>query len=138
MSFKYAAVDAAGQPDPTPATVTMPFTNIALSGTVFDDANGNQIQNIGPEPGTNAGGPLYVNLLDSTGDHRHRDNNRKPERLVQLRRTCRRTPTYVLQLTMNQGVVGQPAPAVALPPPQLGHHGRERQRRAGRHARTAC
>ena len=43
--FTYAARDAAGQYDPTPATVTMPFSQIGLSGTVLDDADGSQVQN---------------------------------------------------------------------------------------------
>ena len=37
-----------------------------LTGTVFDDANGSQVQN-GAEVGTNAGG-LYVNLLDGSNN----------------------------------------------------------------------
>ncbi|WP_420147305.1 hypothetical protein [Spirosoma sp.] len=38
---------------------------ITVSGLVWHDADGNLAQN-GSEPGTNAGGPLYVNLVDAT------------------------------------------------------------------------
>jgi uncharacterized repeat protein (TIGR01451 family) len=41
VTFTYAAVDAAGKEDPTPATVTMPFTvpvsAISITGTVWND-----------------------------------------------------------------------------------------------------
>jgi hypothetical protein len=41
VTFTYAAVDAAGKEDPTPATVTMPFTApvsaISITGTIWND-----------------------------------------------------------------------------------------------------
>jgi uncharacterized repeat protein (TIGR01451 family) len=114
VTFPYASVDAAGKVDPTAATVTMPFTVINLSGVVFDDANGNQLQNPGPEPGTNAGGPLYVNLLDSTGTTVIATTTVNPSGSYSFANVSPNT-TYVLQLTANQGVVGNPAPAIALP-----------------------
>lgn len=40
--------------------------NIAISGTIFNDANGNTIQNAG-EAGTNTGIPLYAYLVNSDG-----------------------------------------------------------------------
>jgi uncharacterized repeat protein (TIGR01451 family) len=46
IEFTYAAIDLAGQQDPTPATVTMPFSApiisgsvLEISGTVFEDPN---------------------------------------------------------------------------------------------------
>lgn len=69
--FTYAAVDTAGKEDPTPATVTMPFGTLTISGTVWRDKNGsaagtfNNIFTAG-EVGTNAGG-LYANLIGGDG-----------------------------------------------------------------------
>ena len=63
--FTVAAVDLAGRKDLTPATVTMPFTALEITGKVWDDIDGNQAIN-GTEPGTNAGG-LNAILTDSSG-----------------------------------------------------------------------
>jgi hypothetical protein len=61
MSFTYASVDAAGKPDPTPASATMAFnaTPVGISGTVWNDKDNsanNTFTNIqtGTEVGTNA------------------------------------------------------------------------------------
>ncbi|MBG1261092.1 beta strand repeat-containing protein [Nostoc commune] len=42
VTFTYAAIDAAGKEDPTPATVTMPFTlaSFSVSGTLYEDSDG--------------------------------------------------------------------------------------------------
>lgn len=51
VSFTYAAVDAAGKADPTPATVSMPFTMLATIGNlVWEDLNNNGLVDAG-EPG---------------------------------------------------------------------------------------
>ena len=85
---------------------------INIAGRVWDDANGNVNIN-GGENATNAGNTLYVNLVDGSGnvvattavlpDGTYSFANINPG------------ATYSLQLTINQGTVGQPAPAVALP-----------------------
>lgn len=61
MTFTYVAVDAAGKPDPNPATITQVFnaTNISISGTVWHDLDNSAagtFVNIftGTEVGTNA------------------------------------------------------------------------------------
>jgi hypothetical protein len=71
VSFTYAAVDAAGQADLTPATITMPFSAAVLSltvtGTVFSDADADVTIN-GSDIGTNAGSVnLTIYAIDSTG-----------------------------------------------------------------------
>ncbi|MEI6605402.1 MAG: SdrD B-like domain-containing protein, partial [Verrucomicrobiota bacterium] len=113
VSFTYTAVDAAGQVDPTPATVVMPFTNITLTGTVFDDANGSQVQNVG-EDGTDADG-LYVNLLDATATTvvatatvSHTDGTYSFANVAP-------NTAYTLQLTNNEGTAGEAAPDKLLP-----------------------
>ena len=87
---------------------------INIAGKVWDDANGNVIDPGAAEPETNAGGTLYVNLVDGLGNvvattpvaanGTYSFSNVNPG------------ATYSLQLTINQGTVGQPAPAVQLPP----------------------
>jgi uncharacterized repeat protein (TIGR01451 family) len=70
VSFTYAAIDAAGKEDSTPATVTMPFTLPALlaaSGTVFSDADADVTIN-GSDAGTNAGSAnLTIYAIDTAG-----------------------------------------------------------------------
>jgi large repetitive protein len=66
VTFNVAAIDAAGKVDPTPATVTVPFAVVNVSGTVWDDSSGNILID-GTEAGTNAGG-LTVYLVDASGN----------------------------------------------------------------------
>lgn len=85
---------------------------ISIAGRVWDDANGNVNIN-GGENFTNAANTLYVNLVDGSGnvvattpvaaDGSYSFANINPG------------ANYALQLTINQGTVGNPAPAVALP-----------------------
>ncbi|MEI6605851.1 MAG: SdrD B-like domain-containing protein, partial [Verrucomicrobiota bacterium] len=113
VSFSYAAVDTAGYADPVPATVAMPFTDIALSGTVFDDADGSKILS-GSEAGTDAGGSLYVNLLNAAGTTVVATGTVNSDGTYSITSVAPNT-SYILQLTINQGTAGQSAPASALP-----------------------
>jgi uncharacterized repeat protein (TIGR01451 family) len=72
-SFTYAAVDAAGQADPTPATVTMPFTTAAnvLLVKRITAINGDRTQN------SNDNTPLNVFVDDTTSPRAADDNNSK-------------------------------------------------------------
>lgn len=64
--FTVASVDAAGKVDPTPATVTVPFSELMISGNVFNDIDGSKVKN-GVE-GTPAFSPkLYAVLINSSG-----------------------------------------------------------------------
>ncbi len=67
-TFTYSLRDAAGMQDPTPATATLSFINLTISGNVFDDANGllGSPFNTVDGPGTNAGGTIYANLTDAS------------------------------------------------------------------------
>ena len=84
---------------------------INIAGRVWDDANGNVNINSG-ENFTNAGNSLYVNLVDGVG-------NVVATTPVAAGGTYSFTninpgTNYSLQLTTNQGTIGNPAPAVAL------------------------
>jgi hypothetical protein len=86
---------------------------ISIAGKVWNDADGNVIDAGATEPETNVGGTIYVNLLDGTGnvvatttvaaDGSYNFANVTPG------------VNYTLQLTINQGTIGNPAPATALP-----------------------
>ena len=86
---------------------------IDIAGKVWNDANGNVVQNGAGEPATNVGGTLYVNLLDASGnvvattpvanDGTYSFANVNPG------------ANYSLQLTTNIGTVGALAPATTLP-----------------------
>ena len=112
VSFSYAAVDVAGKADSTPATVVMPFTDISLTGTVFDDADGSKVQN-GIEPGTNAGG-LYVNLLNAAGTSVVATTTVNSDGTYSVASVAPNA-SYILQLTIHQGTVGPTVPATELP-----------------------
>jgi hypothetical protein len=73
VSFTYAAVDAAGQVDPTPATVTMPFSSVAnvLLIKRITAINGDRTQN--PNDST----PLNVFVDDTTSSKAAEDNDSK-------------------------------------------------------------
>jgi hypothetical protein len=86
---------------------------VSISGKVWDDANGNVIDPGATEPETNIGGTLYVNLVDGLG-------NVVATTAVAANGTynfSNITPgvNYSVQLSTNQGTVGNPAPVVALP-----------------------
>ena len=84
-----------------------------ISGQVWDDANGDLADAGITEPETNAGGTLYVNLVDNTG-------NVVATTAVANDGTYAfsgLTPgaSYSLVLSTINGIIGQPAPAASLP-----------------------
>jgi len=58
-------VDHVGSPTLPSCPTFISITTLAISGSVWNDANNNVTFDAG-ESGTNAGGPLYVNLVDAT------------------------------------------------------------------------
>ncbi|MCX6319508.1 MAG: T9SS type A sorting domain-containing protein [Bacteroidetes bacterium] len=118
----FVAIDNAGKEDATPGSVTLPFRTITLSGTVWNDLDGNLSQN-GTETvvnGTNAGGGvlagavLYANLVDLAG---------KIIAAVPVSSTGtynfpnvpQNTTGLTVQLSSNQGTVGLNKPATSIP-----------------------
>jgi len=112
--FTYTTTDAASI-ESHPATVTMPFVGLGISGTLFDDGNGNG--NVDGTPIDKAGNiPLYISLIGS-------DNK------VILSKALASDGTYLfkgsegvtahtdytLVLSTTQGVPGTSAPAATLP-----------------------
>jgi uncharacterized repeat protein (TIGR01451 family) len=73
VSFTYGAVDAAGQVDPTPTTVTMPFTTVAKVLLVkrITAINGDRTKNL------NDNTPLNVFVDDTTSSKAAEDNDSK-------------------------------------------------------------
>lgn len=96
----------------TDPTVVPVIVTSNISGNVFHDTNG-LTDNTVNGTGTNVNGTLFVNLLNGGG-------------LVIATTTVNADGTYsfigvplldyTLQLTTNQGVVGEPAPTIVLPP----------------------
>lgn len=67
--FTYVWKDGAGFEDLSPATVTMPFTGLNISGTVFHDKNGVTDNDVNGIPkGVFAGQKLYAYLINSTNE----------------------------------------------------------------------
>ena len=113
VSFTYAAIDAASK-ESTPATVTMPFTAIDISGKVFDDADGllGTPANTVNGTGSNAGGTLYANLV--TGGNVSQSIAVAADGTYSFGTVVPNT-SYTVVLSTTQGTVGNPAPAAALP-----------------------
>ncbi|GAA4337673.1 hypothetical protein [Flaviaesturariibacter amylovorans] len=61
----YAVIDNAGKRSANTATVSQPLTELTLSGNVYNDANGG---NIDGNLISNAGGQLYVNLVNTANN----------------------------------------------------------------------
>ncbi len=109
--ISYVAIDNAGVESTSPATATVPFTAaFSLSGNVFNDTNGLSDNKVNGT-GTNAGG-LFANLLDSA-------NNVVATAAVGANGAYSfptvGAGTYTVQLSTNQGTVGNAAPVKALP-----------------------
>ncbi|RYD61812.1 MAG: hypothetical protein EOP83_16145, partial [Verrucomicrobiaceae bacterium] len=112
VTFTYSAVDAAGKSSASAATVTMPFTAVGISGNVYNDANGLLGTPVNTVDGTSyAGATLYANLV--TGGN-----------VVQVATvtsgaysfgTVASNTNYTVVISTTQGVVGNAAPAAALP-----------------------
>lgn len=91
---------------------------ININGKVWDDANGNVIDPGAAEPETNAGGTLYVNLVNGSGN------------VVATSAVAADgsysfsdiTPgiSYSLVLSTTQGTIGNAAPAASLPAGWIG------------------
>jgi hypothetical protein len=111
----YASIDNAGKEDATPGSVTLPFTNISISGNVLNDANGLVNANVdGAGIGSPNGTQLHANLLDATGTTVVATVPVNPDGTYNFYGVPSNT-NYVVQLSTNQGTAGQPAPVVALP-----------------------
>lgn len=103
-------------PQPLCATATLHFLigpGIAISGKVWDDGNGNVIMDPASESTTNAGGTLYINLVDASGyvvasvpvasNGTYSFSNVAPGM------------SYSLVLSATNGTVASPAPSASLP-----------------------
>jgi len=64
VTFNFAFVDAAGKQDTDPAVATLTFSDLTITGTVFEDANGMNNTFV-DGTGTNASGIIYMNLVNS-------------------------------------------------------------------------
>jgi hypothetical protein len=118
----FVSVDNAGKEDGTPGNVTIPFRTIALSGTVWNDLNGDLAIN-GTETvinGTNAGSGiltgsvLYANLSDASN---------KIIAVVPVAsngtfnfpNVPQSASGLTIQLTKNQGNIGMSKPSTSIP-----------------------
>ncbi len=118
----FVAIDNAGKEDATPGSVTIPFRTITLAGTVWNDANGNLLQD-GTEVvinGTNAGGGLltgavlYANLIDAAGKV-IASVPVASNGTYNFPNVPQSSTGLTVQLSQNQGTVGLAKPATALP-----------------------
>lgn len=108
-AFTYSSVDSAGKLS-APATVSMPFSSVGVSGIVYDDANGTT-NNTVDGTGNNAGGQLYMNLVLGSV-------------VVQAQAVAADgtfnfltvpAGTYSAVLSTTLGIAGNAAPAASLP-----------------------
>ncbi len=118
----FASIDNAGREDATPGSVTLPFRTITLSGTVWNDLDGNLTQN-GAETvvnGTNSGGGIlpgaiiYANLVDA-GNNIIATVPVASNGTYNFPNVPQSTSGLTVQLSTNQGVVGLAKGVTALP-----------------------
>jgi Secretion system C-terminal sorting domain len=124
--ISFASIDNAGKEDATPGSVTIPFRTVSLTGTVFNDANGNAATVGTPEGGeavingTNAGGGLtagavlYANLIDPAGNV-IATVAVLSDGTYTFPNVPQSTTGLTVQLSTNQGTVGIAKPATAIP-----------------------
>lgn len=110
VAFPYRATDNAGF-DSDAATASVPFTAPTLSGRIYNDANGLSDATVNGS-GTNAGGGLYVNLLNDS-DVVVQTISVPATGIFSFPNMA--NGNYKLQLTVNQGTIGFSAPSVSLP-----------------------
>ncbi|MGZ8524828.1 MAG: hypothetical protein ACXWV1_10395 [Chitinophagaceae bacterium] len=120
--ISFVAIDNAGKEDATPGSVTIPFGTIPLSGIVWNDANGNQVQDPGEQliNGTNVGGGLlagaifYANLVNPGGiviaSVPVQSNGQ-----YGFPNVPRSTSNLTIQVNTVQGVIGNTKPAKLIP-----------------------
>ena len=114
--FTYTATDAAGV-ESDPATVTMTFDGVGISGTLYVDNNGNSNDKVDGTPINKPDGQqLYINLIGDDG----KVIASKPladDGTYQFLGSDGVTANtdYTIVLSTTQGTVGNPAPAADLP-----------------------
>jgi hypothetical protein len=112
VGFTYVAIDNANVESATPATASVPFAIVSISGAVFNDANGltdNTVNGTVP----NTGATLYANLLDASGVVLQSATVSTATGLYNFANLD--SGSYTIQISTNQGTVGSAAPALALP-----------------------
>ncbi|RYY89611.1 MAG: HYR domain-containing protein, partial [Chitinophagaceae bacterium] len=68
IDFVYNAIDQADAESTTSGIARQPLTDLAISGTVYNDANGLTDALINGTPISDASGQLYVNLVDAASN----------------------------------------------------------------------
>ncbi|QJD77003.1 beta strand repeat-containing protein [Spirosoma rhododendri] len=107
----FRVIDNAGQESTTTGTVSVPFTTLTLSGTVFDDANGLTDNTINGT-GTNAGG-LFAILTDAaTGNV---IANTPVASTGAYSFSALNGGSYSVRLSTTSATIGTTAPAPAAP-----------------------
>jgi len=108
IGILYLTIDNAGVASNATATASVPFSTVSISGTVFNDVNGLTDSTVN---GTGTGGSLHANLLDNGG-------NVVQTMLVPASGAYSfaglSSGNYTVQVSINQGNVGSPAPPTAL------------------------
>ncbi|WP_165917413.1 beta strand repeat-containing protein, partial [Flaviaesturariibacter aridisoli] len=68
VDFSYRSIDNAGKASTATGTARQPLSDLVISGTVYDDADGNSNALIDGTPISNANGQLFVNLVNTAGN----------------------------------------------------------------------
>ena len=112
--FQYKTTDAVGI-DSDLATVTMPFTDLILSGHVYDDGDHNG--NINGTPINKPGGTqLHAILVDAAGNVLATESVADDGTYAfGTADGIKTNTTFKVVLSTTAGTVGQPAPAASLP-----------------------
>ncbi|MDZ4756654.1 MAG: T9SS type A sorting domain-containing protein, partial [Bacteroidota bacterium] len=112
-SFTFISIDSAGIEDSVSNTITMPFTGLGISGTVFNDGNGltdNIVNGTGFNNPSNI--QLYAYLVDGNGDVFAKDTVNS-NGTYDFTNICNANTTYTVRITTDNVNVGAVAPTLA-------------------------
>jgi hypothetical protein len=114
----FVSTDNGGLTSPVAGSVTVPFAPLAISGNVFNDVNGLNGTPLNTVDGVGLGNPggttLNANLLDALGNvvATVPVNN---DGTYTFTSGVAPSTNYTVQVSINAGTIGMPAPATALP-----------------------
>jgi hypothetical protein len=111
-SFAYTIFDNALVSAPSATTVNLPFSLLAISGTILNDANG-LTDNVISGTATNGGGPLYVIVSNATTNTVVASTLVPTSGIYSL--TGLYPATYSVRLSTTSVAIGAAVPAVSLP-----------------------
>jgi hypothetical protein len=114
--FTYSWKDAAGLQDLSPATVTIPFTSVGVSGVIYHDANGNSDLTISGLPKGRINPRIVVYIIDSASNLVLDSVHVNELTGTYSSNVLNSNSTYFIQISTDSVAIGQIGPAATMFP----------------------